>query len=98
MIWLSWNSNPITAQKKGNETARARHNKEKGDFEKREFILINLTWNVHSKQTKINEAVVKIILLRKLQHSNSLYTVFPLISAPGPRRLLNFETVKSGAN
>ena len=36
------NLNSIMAYKNSNETARARHNKEKRCFEKREFTLMNL--------------------------------------------------------
>ena len=37
------------ALKNSNETARARHNKEKKSFEDRELILVNLTRNFDSK-------------------------------------------------
>ena len=45
------------------EKVRARHDKEKGSFEKKELLLRNLICNVDSKQSKINEVAVKILFV-----------------------------------
>ena len=42
-------------------------------FEKRELILMNLIWNIDSKQSEINKAVVKIMFTVKMKCSDSLY-------------------------
>ena len=44
-----------------------KYNKEKKSFEKVELILTNLIWNVNSKQSGKNEAVVKIISTVKIE-------------------------------
>lgn len=46
------------------ETATTRHNKKKS-FEKREMFVRSLMWTVFSKQSKINEEVVKVTFIVK---------------------------------
>lgn len=45
------------------ETARPRCGK-KRSFGKRELFLINLTWNIDSKQSEMNQATVKVIIFK----------------------------------
>lgn len=45
------------------EKVRASDNKEKGSFQKKEMLLRNLKCNVDSKQSKINEVVVKMLFV-----------------------------------
>lgn len=45
------------------EKVRACDNKEKGSFQKKEMLLRNLKCNVDSKQSKINEVVVKMLFV-----------------------------------
>ena len=48
---------------KETEKVRASDNKEKGSFQKKEMLLRNLKCNVDSKQSKINEVVVKMLFV-----------------------------------
>ena len=45
--------------------AKARPSKEKRSFENRELFLRNLTWNIESKHSKVNEIAVTLIFLGK---------------------------------
>lgn len=45
------------------EKVRASDNKEKGSFQKKEMFLRNLKCNTDSKQSKINEVVVKMLFV-----------------------------------
>lgn len=45
------------------EKVRASDNKEKGSFQKKEMLLRNLKCNIDSKQSKINEVVVKMLFV-----------------------------------
>lgn len=45
------------------EKVRASDNKEKGSFQKKEMFLRNLKCNIDSKQSKINEVVVKMLFV-----------------------------------
>ena len=49
------------------ETCKAwQKKKKKKSFEKREFFLRSLTWNVDSKQCQTNEVAVKVIFIVKV--------------------------------
>lgn len=45
------------------EKVRASDNKEKRSFQKKEMLLRNLKCNIDSKQSKINEVVVKMLFV-----------------------------------
>ena len=45
------------------EKVRASDNKEKGSFQKKEMLLRNLKCHIDSKQSKINEVVVKMLFV-----------------------------------